>query len=64
MPDLIAKANQTILEAQWLRREGRSLRFEASVLANQLGETVLQSQRTEKESSRLRASLDRALSDP
>lgn len=39
--ELIAKANQAILEAHWLRRQGRSLRLEASVRASELGETVL-----------------------
>ncbi|HVX75178.1 MAG TPA: hypothetical protein VHB49_03555 [Bradyrhizobium sp.] len=58
MQELISKANQAILEAQWLRREGRSLRFEASVLASLLSETVLQSQRLESELSTLWASLD------
>jgi hypothetical protein len=38
--DLIAKANQAILEAQCLRREGRWLRFEATVLASRLDETI------------------------
>jgi len=32
--ELIAKANQAILEAHWLRRQGRSLRLEASVRAS------------------------------
>jgi len=40
--ELIAKANQAILEAHWLRRQGRSLRLEASVRASELGETVLE----------------------
>jgi cellobiose-specific phosphotransferase system component IIA len=39
--ELFAKANQAILEAHWLRREGRLLRFEASVRASELGETIL-----------------------
>jgi hypothetical protein len=60
MPELIAQANQAILEAQYLRREGRLLRYEASLLASQLGQTVVQSQRTEKESSALKVSLDQA----
>jgi hypothetical protein len=64
MPELIAKANQAILEAQWLRREGRSLRFEASVLARQLGQTVQQSRHVEQESAGLKTSLDRAFSKP
>jgi hypothetical protein len=42
--ELIAKANQAILEAHWLRRQGRSLRFEASVRASELGETMQQVQ--------------------
>jgi hypothetical protein len=64
MPELIAKANQAILEAQFLRREGRSLRFEASVLASQLGQTILLSQRVEKDSAGLKTSLDRAFAKP
>ena len=64
MPELIAKANEAILEAQCLRREGRSLRFEASVLASQLGQTILLSQRVEKESAGLKTSLDRAFCKP
>ena len=40
--ELIAKANQAILEAHWLRRQGRTLRLEASVRASELGETVLE----------------------
>jgi hypothetical protein len=64
MPELIAKANQAILEAQCLRREGRSLRFEAAVLASQLGQTIQMSQRVEKESAALKASLDQAFSRP
>ena len=42
MEELIAKANQAILEAQWLRKMGRSLRFEAAVHASELGATILQ----------------------
>jgi hypothetical protein len=64
MPELIAKANQAILEAQYLRREGRSLRYEATVLATRLGETILQSRRVEKQSGDLKASLDQAFSQP
>jgi hypothetical protein len=41
MPELIARANQTILEAQWLRSQQRALRSEANVLASRLGETVV-----------------------
>jgi hypothetical protein len=59
MEELIARADQVILESRCLRREGRSLRFEASVLASQLGETILKSCRTERESSDLNASLQR-----
>jgi hypothetical protein len=64
MPELIAKANQAILESHYLRRERRSLRLEATVLASQLGETVLRSRRAERESADLKASLDRALTKP
>jgi hypothetical protein len=39
--ELIAKANQVILEAHCLRRQGRSLRVEASVRASERGETIL-----------------------
>jgi hypothetical protein len=60
MQELIAKANQAILEAQYLRREGRSLRFEASVLASELGQTIRRSQRVEREAVGLKASLDQA----
>ena len=64
MPELIAKANQAILEAQWLRREGRSLRYEASVLASQLGQTIQQSHRVEQDSAGLKTSLDQVFSKP
>jgi hypothetical protein len=60
MQELIAKANQAILEAQYLRREGRSLRFEASVLASELGQTIRRSQRVEREAVGLKARLDQA----
>jgi len=39
--ELFAKANQAILEAQWLREQGRSLRVEAALSATELGETIL-----------------------
>jgi hypothetical protein len=64
MSELIAKANQAILEAQYLRREGRSLRLEASVLASQLGQKVAKSQCVEQESTALKSSLDQAFSRP
>jgi hypothetical protein len=64
MPELIAKANQAILESQHLRREGRSLRFEASVRASQLGQTILKSRDAKKEAAEIRASLDQAFSKP
>ena len=63
MPELMAKANEAILEAQILRREGRSLRLEASALASRLGQTVIQSQRTEEEFAHLKISLGQALFD-
>lgn len=44
MPELIAKANQVILESRYLQREGRSLRFQASILASQLGQTLVRRQ--------------------
>jgi len=49
MPELIAKANQVIMETRWLRREGRSLRFEAAVLASELGATIIRSQMAQNE---------------
>ena len=64
MQELIAKANLAIMEAQYLRREGRSLRFEASILASELGQTILRSRRAESESAELKTSLDRAFSKP
>jgi hypothetical protein len=42
MEELIAKANQAILESQWLRNMGRLLRFEAAVHASKLSATILQ----------------------
>lgn len=63
MQELIAKANQAILEAQCLRREGRSLGFEASVLASLLGQTVRQSHRVEDEFAGLKsATVERLVS--
>jgi hypothetical protein len=64
MQELIAKANEAILEAQWLRREGRLLRLEASVRASRLGATVLQSQAAEKRLSSMKTGLDRRLVEP
>ena len=64
MHELIAKANQVILESQYLRREQRSLRFEASVLASRLGQTIVQFQHTEEEAAGLKVSLDRAFAKP
>lgn len=63
MQELIAKANQAILESQYLRREGRSLRLEASVLASQLGQTILQAHRVGADFADLKTSLDHALFD-
>jgi hypothetical protein len=40
--ELIAKANLVILEAHCLRKQGRSLRFEAAVRASELGQTLLE----------------------
>jgi hypothetical protein len=48
MQELFAKANQVILKSLSLQRTGRSLRFEASVLAAQLEQTILRSQPVEK----------------
>lgn len=64
MLELIAMANQAILESQMLRREGRSLRFEASILAGQLGQTIRQSQGVQNRLSETKASLNQMLSDP
>jgi len=64
MQELISKANQAILESHCLRREGRSLRLEAAVLANELGRTIRRSRRVESESADLKTSLDRAFSKP
>jgi hypothetical protein len=64
MPELIAKANQAILEALYLRRQGRSLRSEASLLANKLGQTIVQTQDVEKTAANLKSSLDQAFSKP
>lgn len=54
--ELIAKANQLILEAQCLRRERVSLRAEAVVHASELGETVLQVRAEERRAGAPRAS--------
>lgn len=64
MQELIAKANLAILEAQYLKRERRSLRLEASILASELGQTILRFRRVESESADLKTSLDRAFSKP
>jgi hypothetical protein len=61
MPELIAKANEAILEAQWLRRERRLLRFEASVLVSRLGATVLRSQAEKKQLASPQTDIDHAL---
>lgn len=63
MQELIAKANQVILESQFLRREGRSLRFEAAALASELGQTIVRAQRTERESANLKTNTEQAFSD-
>lgn len=64
MEELIAKANQAILEARWLQQQGRSLRLEAALLANRLGETVAQSRAVAKDFFDLQTSLDRSLFGP
>jgi hypothetical protein len=64
MQELIARANQAILEAQWLRREGRSLRFEAAVLVSQLGQTIAQTHGIEKEIAVLQTNLEQSFSRP
>jgi hypothetical protein len=45
MPHLLARANEAVLEAQWLRQQGRALRMEAVILASELGETILRATR-------------------
>ena len=42
-PELIAKANQAILEAHCLQMQGRSLRIEAAALAGELGASIARS---------------------
>ena len=42
MEELIEKANRAMLETQWLRNEGRSLRVIAAVRASELGQTLLE----------------------
>jgi hypothetical protein len=63
MRELLTRANQASVESQHLRRERRSLRFEASALTNRIGHTIVQSQRAARDSARLKTSLDQALSD-
>jgi hypothetical protein len=41
MEELIEKANRAMLETQWLRNEGRSLR-DAAVRVSELGQTLLE----------------------
>jgi hypothetical protein len=49
MPHLLARANEAVLEAQWLREQGRALRMEAAIRASALGETIVRATRvTEK----------------
>lgn len=55
--ELIAKANQLILEAQCLRRERLSLRAEAALHASELGETVLLVRAEERRAGALRSSV-------
>ena len=64
MQELIAKANQVILEAQLLRREQRLLRYQASVLASQLGQTIVQAHRVESQFNDVKTSLCQMLSEP
>ncbi len=47
MPELIAKANQAILEAQLLRREQRALRHAANTLVSELGKIIVKSHAVE-----------------
>ena len=54
--ELIAKANQVILEAQRLRKERLSLRAEAAMRASELGETVFQVRTEKRWAGALRAS--------
>jgi hypothetical protein len=48
MLELLAKANQVILEARFLRREQQSLRFEANILASRLGEIITEGYTVDK----------------
>jgi hypothetical protein len=48
MPYLLARANEAVLKAQWLRHEGRALRMEAAIRASELGETIVRATRTAK----------------
>lgn len=41
MWSLIARANEVMLEAQRLRREGHVLRREAAIRASELGKTIV-----------------------
>jgi hypothetical protein len=52
MPHLIARANEAVLEAQCLRREGRALRREAAMRASELGETIQRAHPSRKSSPR------------
>ena len=52
MSDLLARANEAVLEAQWLRDEGRALRMEAAIRASELGETILRATRTAEKPER------------
>jgi hypothetical protein len=61
MPEMRAKASQAILEAQWLRLQGRALRSEAQMLARRLGETMVRSRALDAQVSTQRTSLDQSI---
>jgi antirestriction protein ArdC len=46
MPHLLARANEAMLEAQWLRHKGRALRMEAAIRAGELGDTIVRAAST------------------
>ena len=60
MPELIARASQAILEAQQLLKEQRSLRFQAAILASELGAAIVRSQAADKERSLPRMNSDQS----
>jgi hypothetical protein len=41
MPHLLARANEAVLVAQWLRQERRALRLEAAIRAGKTREAIV-----------------------